>query len=94
MLIRIDEDEGHINKDEGQTFDNVDVNRTETEGRCEDGVLYDINEEKDQSNEDDEGHIFDRVGVNLPTVLLYGLMRCSACDDGLGMQADIPRTAR
>ena len=54
-----------------------------------------INEEKeDQGNEDDEGQTFDRVGVNLLTVLLHGLMRCSACEDGLMIQAEVARAAR
>ena len=71
MLNNIDEDECHVNKDEGQTVDKVDVNWAEIEGICEHGVLYGVNEEKGQSIEDDKGQTFDRVGVNLLTVLLY-----------------------
>ena len=70
------------------------MNRIEIEGSYEHQVLHNINEEEDQSNEDDEGQTFDRVGVNLLTVLLYKLMRCCACEDGLRIQAGMARTAR
>ena len=55
MLDNINEDEGQKDEDKGQTFDRVGVNRIETEGSDEHGVLYNINEDEGHLNDDDEG---------------------------------------